>query len=1483
MDGPDEALVAGGDPGQDPWEEFQLPFAVTTVPPWNQRAYLRDGKPEWLFTRLHAECKVGIEPWRLWKSPGVQTTFRDLEVALSELVTPGSEINTDWQDRTLLSRGFFAMLFFLTRVRSQKAAVKQRALQMLQGMMLLAVKFHCAVHGAATLWGNVFDGQGVLHTEELVFNDLGICQNWGSLLARSGAGQRLWTKLRRKLWLGQCIVTSLDSASLSDILLFLAYSLAHTKETEKGQAHWLVIGRLVLPPLINAVGGFLDSYAVHLSQKRLEALPALQNRHGRARRGLDPVNRMVFLFKLRREKVHRRRVGKTHEGLIPLDSVWCRREALVDALEHQRLLSATAQGHPHQIVVCWDPSTYGGKNTSVACFWSNHLLRGGYLMNQQIHTMMVSDVSDSLIKQALGRKLTRIEGYNEMRALFAALDKSLGWSAECFLKPDDLLLRPLAADEVRVKGADGLWYFVNTRTGQAQRQVPQQVKLESLPLLVSVSDQGPLNLAALNFLQFSPQALMIQALYDPFHRGWNDLKLALKRASFRGWRAVLELVVFLNVSYGPFGSGTWWYRKRSILESFLRDRSAQSPEWQAFQAEVCRERRQPEPDCAEDEQRLFNSFSELSSFMTKGPYVKLMRWFSIFEACEFWRGEFQCTKLIMEYGLKDGSQVDSEPETKELEAGKKVDDKQQLADLKKRKGTFRLAPSLINGKNMCIKDILLSVGRASWKLHAESARSRVSPDQNAKQVIDMANGGWKDEIMMIVENSFHRPETLEHLTPQWRTHESCLEWHCEFALHLLEARCTSLLAFFTLPPIRYSHVLDPEMSGQVMAQAMREWQALLDAESAALGETVLPLDRVFWSKSPSTRAFFLALEQDFERGTCAAKTLYNVLVRHYGDTRMVENTHQHARDLLRSSKKQTMGNVRIMANTLRSGCLRERQAPVVEPSQGAKVMSRAPQMSQSVSSSLSSRGYQLPVEIQRMLLPKGRKTGLDWPSPTPAQLFQSVAATDFLFKFFGVGDTEEFNGKTCNCSWISGLCQKGSLVLQKSKDVVHMVVAPAQYAALLWRATPRVRASDGRAVWILEPRPDHLAWHFLHDLCDWLALPAKAAMVTPTRGPLGWTQAGPAVPLQWHICQQGVNLTVSQLKDLLGALGHAATGQKAQMQRDLIDLTLPPNLREAAKHKVHDAATKSKHVAEDIDSDFSEVISDLDKEEGNAQDVADLKQKKKLLKRMQKKHVDRDEPLQQQPKQKPKVKAKSSAVLSAAKKRPASSFLQGVLKRARRRPPVPEAPLESLPPEPSRSACAGDSEPASAADVAKVAEEPPHDGSHPPLDVVGTVSVTATEDSQQQQAEVETPATQDAAAAEAPAAPSSSSHAGPRSAAQKVHKTPDWISRELAPPGPSIQLDHNAHRFYAQHRFNKAGKAETYSQAFAAIRSWEEAIRNVHQRLWRLWGEHGKARFPLKRGSDEQTPGQITAVVMAQLESAVRDLPEKRKYGKSHV
>ena len=121
------------------------------------------------------------------------------------------------------------------------------------------------------------------------------------------------------------------------------------------------------------------------------------------------------------------------------------------------------------------------------------------------------------------------------------------------------------------QGPDGRWWVHDEMAGTTVPEIPASLRnqLDRVPLLVSVSDQGPVNTAALNFLQLG-SPIVIDCQFDTFHRAWNDIKLALKRSAYKAWRVVLMLItVVANLPCVPFNSSQFFFRKKAKLEEFL--------------------------------------------------------------------------------------------------------------------------------------------------------------------------------------------------------------------------------------------------------------------------------------------------------------------------------------------------------------------------------------------------------------------------------------------------------------------------------------------------------------------------------------------------------------------------------------------------------------------------------------------------------------------------------------------------------------------------------------------------------------------------------------------------------------------------------------------------------------------------------------------------------------------------------------------------
>eukprot|EP00434_Breviolum_minutum_P035507 symbB.v1.2.031433.t1/scaffold3648.1/size52728/2 len=1539
--------------------KFELPFLVITLEGLNQRAYqVEGGMPEWLWSRMHAFLEIASAPGKILRA-NKHSIHRDLHFCQVEeeefhYRTLDDQQQTLWKDHTLGSRAFLVMSLWVQKNRGLKNYNKVKALELVRDLVQRVVQFKAEQQGGeVTLSLTMTDGQGTLHDVALHFNRNGITQQFGKILTLLPAMENLWSTLRKTMWNGVSSGSSGDAASLQDMWFAAAYIFCHPNLVVKGINMLGGVGSTLLPCLVNQLGSYLDDYAQHLAQQDLKALPVLRNKTGQARRGLDPVNRMILFRKMQREKLHRLNVSSTHDELIAERTKLMTQEAYITCALYEKKLSHVLRGF-NQLSVCWDPSSYGGKETLVSIVYVPQVDVAAYLCNQQISAMMKSDVEEEIFKMlgalpGKAKKLEKVEGYNELRALSHALH-TLDLDLESFAPPHGLLWQPLRQGDIRFKKEDGKMYISSEVAEAVRPVVPAELDLKSIPVLVSISDQGPNNLAALNYVQFGPHALNITCQFDVYHRTWNDVKLSCKRSLCGAWRVILELTLLFNLNYGPFGSGSWYYKKKALLTEFVQTSSIESALWRKFCPYIAMERRMQEPDTEVDMEALLASMTKLENFTSKGPLVKLMRWFSFFETCVCWQGEFWASKMVFESASsqpdKDEEGQDS-PIEDNAEASK--DPQKELQALKRKAGTWALAPRMINEKSMAVKDVLMSVCKASWKMHAWRARELKTPKQLLAYHVGCASTkNWADELVETIKYSLWEEESIMHLFPEWLIHEDSLLWHMDLFVHLMNQRAQSLTTMYLLPPQRYNHVLSPDLGVSLAAhkQALKEWSILLEAEFAvAAGEDCAPLQQIFWAKSPFARTLYIAHEEDERLGWSmggAASALQKIVAQSLGDSRVVENSHQTAKDVLRTSRTKKFANTSIMHQTLLSGALQERKVTSVQINAAEKILQSGGAASIPIRKKLTAAGHKLSTKMQQVMLPQ--LGSHKWPSPSPASMFKAVLASHCLWE-----NWHKFTLEEMASTWLSCLPQPGWILAQGSTGCEVYVVASGEFAFLGWMLTA-VATPEGHTSWTLRPNKSDLAFFHVIDLQDWAVIPCEPSLSKGRRGPIAWKRIGDGRPLHFEICVQGVSLPQGQLVQLLRHLGVPCrkNESKDSLQLKLIHATLPEELRGLSLE-----AFQLNYAEEVLDSDLENVIEELGQDDANLQDIQDIKKKIKQ-KRAKKKIGLADKPLQPKRKAKGKGKRKGKGK-GAAKgkgkggkgKRRASTFagrhgkkvrveqeqveakdkeLQEILAEAGvglgleeampqmevEPPNLPEQPPKTPPsvdlfedlasqlPEPaaapaspppglaSSSAAPPNANPAAAPaptspppEAASSSAAPPE--ANPAGPPPGPASAApGPEVPPKANPAGPPPGPASPSAAPAPAAPPKAKAAHPAPREMTGFRSPEEILSQLWPPKCKIGLSQFDHRFYSTYgldnpKLSDEYKKKSYSCTFVTLRTWQQALIEVHRFNWSKWNLV-KDDLPLPAGKEAQEPGVVPQEIFDALEPTIKRLPPVKRY-----
>ena len=388
---------------------FNLKFSVATLLDLQQRAYIDpnagggQGRVEWLLVRLHNFLGIAKEPHRMLKEnmPSLHKVFGNMSCSVEEIHYRGLQCSGGlWKDHTLESRAFLLFLLWVLQNRPLNKQVKFRALRLLLAIVALAFTAASAAH-AVQVSANILAADGSLINKALNFTDQQVCvANFAELLQHSPAGCKLWEELRRTLWLGYCISTELAQASLQDMFYYMAWLLAHPSRKIMGKQLSKDIAMHAMPMLIVVAGAWLNKLARLKAAESLQSLPILRSKTGQLHKAVDPINRMILMWKLRKEKLHRQRTAATHDNLVSPNTAFAKYENALDTYLHQAALHQCMRGHPKQVTVSWDPSSYGGKEVMVVIGYSKHIQRGFYLLNQWLSKMRLSDLDDSLIQAA---------------------------------------------------------------------------------------------------------------------------------------------------------------------------------------------------------------------------------------------------------------------------------------------------------------------------------------------------------------------------------------------------------------------------------------------------------------------------------------------------------------------------------------------------------------------------------------------------------------------------------------------------------------------------------------------------------------------------------------------------------------------------------------------------------------------------------------------------------------------------------------------------------------------------------------------------------------------------------------------------------------------------------------------------------------------------------------------------------------------------
>ncbi len=182
----------------------------------------------------------------------------------------------------------------------------------------------------------------------------------------------------------------------------------------------------------------------------------------------------------------------------------------------------------------------------------------------------------------------------------------------------------------------------------------KQRPINTLPLLVLNEDQESSNFCASWFLR-NHLNLRMMCVEDPWHRVWNDVLRAAKKAGYYG--TILLTGICHNLSYGPWNGTKWFHEIYEASLDLSRLGLDGDPVIEKFCQRILKD--EGKPGCLAyapgGMEAVRQSILDATFLRVKGPRTATSRWFSWMDAMEWWSPQWSKRLVILLYiGLQMG-------------------------------------------------------------------------------------------------------------------------------------------------------------------------------------------------------------------------------------------------------------------------------------------------------------------------------------------------------------------------------------------------------------------------------------------------------------------------------------------------------------------------------------------------------------------------------------------------------------------------------------------------------------------------------------------------------------------------------------------------------------------------------------------------------------------------------------------------------------
>ena len=191
----------------------------------------------------------------------------------------------------------------------------------------------------------------------------------------------------------------------------------------------------------------------------------------------------------------------------------------------------------------------------------------------------------------------------------------------------------------------------------------------------------------------------------------------------------------------------------------------------------------------------------------------------------------------------------------------------EIRQLRSKLGGMKLANKIVSDDFERYLAALFVVGRAGWTAHANKATNIKTPRDGVRYYFHMSNGGWKDEIENICNDTLRdraNHKFMGFLEPC--ANDRIVNDTVELMLHFVANRAYSLMLVSTTPPVKYAGLLhtNPDARERAVNEMRSDWNMWCWVERQ-VAERKHDADEivgdVFWMSLKPVRLLFMLYER----------------------------------------------------------------------------------------------------------------------------------------------------------------------------------------------------------------------------------------------------------------------------------------------------------------------------------------------------------------------------------------------------------------------------------------------------------------------------------------------------------------------------------------------------------------------------------------------------------------------------------------------